>query len=154
MTERCFLSISEYLCSAYISLFSPIYVSCINLYTMANADISSGSRKKPTGLSCEFHFIKNKKSRQRMKTLRLGTTEQLVWKTELNVWAGSCPRIPRRCSFSWLRIFPVSSWTPGLSWQPKAARSNFLPGLEILWRKQFSPKGPEISCFESTKHDS
>lgn len=65
-------------------------------------------------------------------------------------------KYPRKMLIFFAQRLPVSSWTPGLLWQPKAAQSNLSPGLVILCRKQFSPERPEIKecCFDSTKHNS
>lgn len=46
MIKQYFLSIFEYLCNAYLSFFSPIYITYMKLYTMVNADISGSYRKK------------------------------------------------------------------------------------------------------------
>lgn len=133
-------------------------------YIMVNDGISGGYRKKAkenkTHLGWQFHFVKNKKSRQRMKSIctwnnRTIGLEKKKKEKELNAWAGSCPSISERYSFSLLKAFPVSSWAHGLLWQAKAAESNLTPGLMILCRKQFSPEGPEIrECwFNFTSHN-
>lgn len=127
--------------------FCNVHLSCFpfSINNLVTADISVGYKEKPSHAQAgNFILLKARSPGRGWSLFALETTEQLVWKIELNVWAGSCPSIPERYSFSLLKDFPVSSWTHCLLWQAKAAQSNLSPGLMILCRKQFSPERPEI----------
>lgn len=137
-----------YFCNVHLSCF-PFFI--INL---VNADISVGYREKTSHAQAgNFILLKARSPGRGWGLFALETTEQLVWKIELNVWAGSCPSIPERYSFSLLEDFLVSSWTHCSLWQAKAAQSNLSPGLMIVCRKQFSPERPEIrECLCCPQH--